>query len=75
MTAHYSAPELVFGQRLSPGDGLTSLSSILGAAEGWKVKFEKETNESLMLHSVFSFLSANSIPSVFVYLLIVLVYL
>lgn len=41
MTAHYSASEPVFGQSLSPGDGATSLSSIFGAAEGWKVKFKK----------------------------------
>lgn len=64
MTAHYSAGEPVFGQCLSPGDGLTSLSSILGVAEGRKVKFKKsKKKKSLMLHSRLYFLPVNWIPS------------
>lgn len=65
MTAHYSAGEPVFGQCLSPGDGLTSLSSIFGAAEGRRVKFKKSVGKTqfamkcLVLHTLLSFLPVN----------------
>lgn len=75
MTAHYSAGEPVFGQCLSPGDGLTSLSSIFGAAEGRRVKFKKSVGKTqfamkcLVLHTLLSFLPVN-----FMLFLIVVLY-
>ena len=48
----FSLRARVFGQSLSPGDRATSLSSILGAAEGWKVKFKQSLKKKKKKNSI-----------------------
>lgn len=48
----------MFGQCLSPGDSGTLLSSILGAAEGWRVKFKKSLEEKLSHRAAFTSVAA-----------------